>query len=379
MTTQKDSITEQNGEDKMTKFETRMRLISLNDVTATQNGEDAIKLSGESYRTPATKNDTLKDVVNKNNGKKKNSTNDKRAGNISTTLNNEDTRTINMLLASGTKTRQSFYSKHVETQIHCDEIKDVKDTDTMDFHGKMIVECCHCLLQQMANTKASFPLHIIYNLSWKLIRVLDWCYAVTSRDRILHVVRAIDLHNRIARMLFMGIKEEITTDVSDRFCRCLYNMDSHPMANKGTVEHCMILLVFGQIVPTEDLMISLSHVHTEHQRRAALVCLSLMSHEAYEEFRLRKNKVNVDTYYKALQEDSEEEDTDDEEAEHKICITKKKDKPKFLQLQSPRLLQELCRLCIYQNMPKGKTPQCVQQLEIPKLLKRYLTLEVMPM
>ena len=261
----------------------------------------------------------------------------------------------------------------------------------LDLHSKLVLDCSLLLFSQLKVQNISISFHIPEH---PLLSLMKRVYNVSENAKSYPGVKnecfatTMNLLNMLIKLFLQaGIKPLQETVVAkswidDEKCNlaeylilnCINNMAMDIFEASLLIElhnFVMILLAYGFAELTEVISNDLFNTHSKRVITAH-ICVSMMTHSGYEAYRklIREKKARL----VELQHSQNNEDSLDVELRNlKTAISNSYD------LNGPRSLKELSRLNIYAIMPKGKLPILVQQLDISKDMKNFLSLGVKPL
>ena len=261
----------------------------------------------------------------------------------------------------------------------------------LDLHSKLVLDCCVLVFSKMKAENISNSFHIPECPTYNLMRRFEsatenvYCFPTVKNEylatymNILNMLTKLFLQAGIRPLQeFKLVKSWIGDEKNNLGEYLIWNsiddmaMDIFQATVLVQLHNCvMILLAYGFAELTEAISNDLFNTHSKCVITAH-ICVSMMTHSEYEAYRKlsREKKARL----VELQHSQNNEDSHEEEIQNlKTAISNSYD------LNGPRSLKELSRLNIHAIMPKGKLPILVQQLDISKDMKNFLSLGVEPL
>ena len=261
----------------------------------------------------------------------------------------------------------------------------------LDLHSKLVLDCCLLLFSQLKVQNITISFHIPEPPMHSLMKRV---YNVTENAKSYPGVKnecfatTMNLLNMLINLFLQAGIKPLQETVLTKSCtdyekcnlnecltwNCINNMAMDIFEASLLIElhkFVVILLAYGFAELTEAISNDLFNTHSKRVITAH-ICVSMMTHSGYEAYRklIREKKARL----VELQHSRNNEDSLDVELRNlKTAISNSYD------LNGPRSLRELSRLNIHAIMPKGKLPILVQQLDISRDMKNFLSLGVKPL
>ena len=322
------------------------------------------------------------------------------------------------------KTARSFMSTSEQHTLACltdggkikhNLILELSSSDDHNLHQmyhNVTLENCAVLVKHIEesvrySSSGILPIRILAENIYNIYHILA-CFPFTSSDELLGCSRSLKLHNAITKIILQtGVQAPVSTKCSDSECLCsdrFQKSDSECLCSdrfqKDSItkffdimrcihirlkdspssldekvlrhahDHLMILLAYGYTSTQDDRPFSLMNFRCpQFLLKGAKITVSMLSQKLYNEFAesLLFFRRSRDKYL------TQEEGRVPLGIEHCIATAN------FFGICYGRSLKELCRVKLYQIVPKSTMPQYVEKLELSEEQKDYLSLGIHPL
>ena len=282
----------------------------------------------------------------------------------------------------------------------------LSDDALQELHHNVILESCATLISKMTGSLGDsahgvVPMQILTNIIQIVHCILAW-FPLAVGKTLISSSRSLKLFNAISKMVMQaGIQAPVCRHCStgncihDGWCSCYNGFEQHSVENffrtmmmveiklgdfpddmdkeifQLAHEHLMILLAYGHEGVYLDPYATPEKITLDGER----TLVKLMPQISFNS--CRQDYYNLVTEYLLP---LEQKNNRTEVQERKLKSLRQQCDTKLLcGFDHGRSLKELCRIKLYEIVPKGKMPQYVEHLQLSREQKDYLSLGVRPL